>query len=444
MVKPLAKPGKTLSETNLARLGQTRLAQLLMEAAEGNAALKRRLRYELVAEVSAADLAFELDKRLISLASSHARISWRKRPDLIKELRTLQRVIVDKLGTQDTPLGLVRLIMWFDLAPQLASRTKDPKNEVRRVFDEAVVDLALLSNGDVEMSLPLLTEALSTRSGSWNSLIAQTIPHFSLDLAQRLLQWLSRQILSGRTNLLARRLADRASDLPIWLSTLTADDWNSDLAAEAASRLALAGQASEAREALERARVVVPQARRWSRQVQTVVPSDAWRAAEVVVLDAEGETIAAMHARWTLFERTLSVNTLREIIGRLDDFDDVDAIDRATAYAVAHVDATRGLEFLMGWGALREAADMVVKRACDLNGRHEQATLWASRLAARYPIAALYLLRARARALVELGSGADPETTSVHHEAEALYRVISPNSMIESHEQFSASLGARP
>lgn len=60
--------------------------------------LKRRLRMELAAAMGAADLAPELDKRLVALESSKARVSWRKRPGLVAELETLRRMIVDRLG----------------------------------------------------------------------------------------------------------------------------------------------------------------------------------------------------------------------------------------------------------------------------------------------------------------------------------------------------------
>lgn len=92
---------KTVSETNLATLGAERLAALLFEAANSDPNLKRRLRMELAAEISAADLAFELDKRLTTLATSRARISWRKRPALLADLNALRAIIIDRLAPLD-------------------------------------------------------------------------------------------------------------------------------------------------------------------------------------------------------------------------------------------------------------------------------------------------------------------------------------------------------
>ena len=70
MAKRSSAARKTVSSDNLAALGADRLAALLLEAASADANLKRRLRMELAAEVSPADLALEIDKRLTALATS--------------------------------------------------------------------------------------------------------------------------------------------------------------------------------------------------------------------------------------------------------------------------------------------------------------------------------------------------------------------------------------
>jgi hypothetical protein len=121
-----------------------------------------------------------------------------------------------------------------------------------------------------------------------------------------------------------------------------------------------------------------------------------------------------------VFERTLSVEDLRALIAKLADFEDVVALDRAFDIAAKHPDAMKGIAFLMGWPALREAADIVVGRAAELRGAPDDVPLWASRLAGRYPLAALLLVRARARALVNLGSEITEEVQGLIGEAEAL------------------------
>lgn len=63
-------------------------------------------------------------------------------------------------------------------------------------------------------------------------------------------------------------------------------------------------------------------------------------------------------------------------------------------------------------GALREAAESILARFGEVNGRADASALWASRLAARYPVAAMHLLRARARALVEMSGSLEADGVS--------------------------------
>ena len=59
---------KTLNIGNLEALGAARLAELLMEISEGNAAAKRLLRLALAGAVSPAEVAKQVRKRLATIA----------------------------------------------------------------------------------------------------------------------------------------------------------------------------------------------------------------------------------------------------------------------------------------------------------------------------------------------------------------------------------------
>jgi hypothetical protein len=127
-------------------------------------------------------------------------------------------------------------------------------------------------------------------------------------------------------------------------------------------------------------------------------------------------------------------------MAKLPDFEDVVALDRAFELAARHPDLMKGAGFLMGWPALREAADLIVTRAGELRGGHDDIPLWASRLAGRHPLAALLLLRARAQALARLGGGMSEEVEGVVSEAEAL--AAQTEGDVEGHEAFVAGLRA--
>ena len=423
MAKAAPRPKKSVSEANLATLGAERLAGLLIEFATGDAALKRRLRMELSAEVGAGDLALELDKRLVSLAESRAKVSWRKRPGLLTELRAMRRVILDRLAPLDTRLALDRLVAWFDLYVPLRTRVSDPKGEMTLMFDEASSDLAMLaSEAGPDVAGPVLGEALSTRLSEWASWVGRGAGDLSPELARRLLHDLTagRPRPTGRAALLVRKLADRSGDLDAWLIAVPDDDRTKpEVGAEIARRLAVAGRPEDARAALEAARPMSPSSRS-SKETMPEPPPEPWLRAEIAVLLAEGRKADADEARWRLFAMTLSPELVRDIVAGLADFDDVEALDRAFGVAAGHPDVMRGLGFLMNWPALREAAELVLSRRDELRGAVEDVPLWSGRLAARYPEAALLLVRARARALARLGNGMDDELRAVLSEAEGL------------------------
>ena len=422
------------------------MAELLIEATVGDTNLKRKLKLELAAEVGTVDLALEIDKRLAALAASRTRVSWRKRPELIADLEVHRRAIVDRLAGRDPKLALACLVAWFDLKPGLDGRVKDPKGEMSILFFDAADDLAAIASaaGAAE-AVPVLAEAVETRLSEWAGWIGRAAPALSAPLATQLLAVLTqdRPRPTGRRALVLRKLADRACDAPAWASTWPDEDQTRpEVGAEIARRLAEGGRADAARAALERAR---PRGAAPSRKGGAPVdpePSLAWETAEITVLEAEGRSEEAQTARWAAFSRTLDPTPLREFVSRLPDFDDVEAIDRAHALAATWGDASRGLGFLMEWPALREAAAMISARANELRALNDQVPLWASRLEARYPAAALVLIRARARSLAPLGPTRADEVRALSIEATELAMRAGAVEGLESHAAFIDRLEA--
>ncbi|WP_421729644.1 DUF6880 family protein [Brevundimonas sp.] len=439
MARRVTKVSKVLSAANLATLGADRLSELLIEVSGSDAGWKRRLRMELAAEVGAPDLALEIDKRMNTLATSRARVSWRKRPELIADLQTLRRMIVDRLAAMDAGSGLTRLVGWFDLYPGLASRVKDSKGELALLFDGASQDLAAVASAaDPAVSGPLLGEALMTRLSEWGAWVGRGAPHMEPELAGRLLAVLTlgRPRPTGRLALVVRKLADRSGDVDAWIAAFPDEDQHKpEVGAEIARRLANAGRAAEARIALDGARAVAAPSSRWSRTADTEPPPEAWFTAEIAVLDAEGRTQDATEARWAMFERTLSAEVLRALLAALPDFEDVVALDRAMAFALEYPDANRALAFLMLWPAYREAAGFVMARHSELRGSTDDVPLWASRLEGRYPAAALLLVRLRAVGLARLAGAMTDEVAQLIAEAAAMLEV-NAQPELATHEVF--------
>lgn len=234
-------------------------------------------------------------------------------------------------------------------------------------------------------------------------------------------------------------LADHVDDVDAWLRSFTDDERRRPaIQIEIARRLAVAGRAGDARTALDAAREIHASTPKRAATVLTP-PDDAWHAAEIAVLDAEERREEAMEARWIRFEQSLSPDVLRELVSRLPDFEDVEATDRAIAFAASYFDLMKALGLLVELGETREAARLIVERQDELNGRLDAVPLWASRLAGRHDLAALLLLRARIRALHDLG-GEDPDKDHLLAEAEDLASRVDD---IESHSAFLGSL-AKP
>lgn len=399
MARRPASP-KRLNAANLSGLGADRLGELLMQAADADAILKRRLRLVLAAEAGPDLLALELDKRLSTIAASRARVSWRKRPDLLRDLEILREAVIDDLAVAAPGAGLERLIAWFDLFRGLATRVKDQKGEVAATFETAAPNLWRIAEVAVqadEKAIAPLAQAVERQPLEYARWIGAGGDDLTADLARRLLDHLDKASSARGMRTVMRRLADRAGDLDLWLSLTTPEERGSpDFAAVMAKRLLVADRVPEARQALEAALKPSAGNRRWtfgrSPQAGPPVLTPAWEATSIDLMEAEGRKDEAQDLRWSMFERDLSAPVLRAYLARLPDFDDVEALDRALAHAAAYADFETALGFLMDWPAHREAAALVERRIREVRTPLPLKSDWAARLAQKYPDAAERLL----------------------------------------------------
>ena len=113
---------KTLNAKNLAALGATRLAELLIEVSTDNAATKRRLRLELAGAQSPGEVAKQVRKRLTTIARSHSFIDWQNRKALVGDLETQRRAIVDQIAKADLAEAL-ELLWRFSVREHFGSNS---------------------------------------------------------------------------------------------------------------------------------------------------------------------------------------------------------------------------------------------------------------------------------------------------------------------------------
>ncbi len=406
----------TLNQTNLEALGAERLAALLLEISTGNANAKRRLRLELAGEESPAKLVNEIRKRLTSIANTKTFVGWRSLKAFISDLQTQRRLIVETVAKGSPADALDLMWVFLGLSQTTLERTTDTSGEVMAIFQQACVDVAAIAPVAAPKRddlLPPLIEVLQTNGyGQADGLIAGLEPVLGPDglaalrdrlaaadkpdrsggvPARRTSRWkrgrkLERDVQRRRSHaqILHHALveiADALGDIDAFVALQT--DLTSPAAAAAiAERYLRTGQADKALAVLDAVRAGRPETRPL-----------AWQTARIEALDVLGRGDDAQAFRLDLFHKTLNGEFLRAHIKRLPDFDDIEAEDAALDFVVRFPDALAALDFLIAWPAIDRAARLVTTRIADVDGSADVLPIAAERLAGRYPLAAILVLR---------------------------------------------------
>lgn len=116
---------------------------------------------------------------------------------------------------------------------------------------------------------------------------------------------------------------------------------------------------------------------------------------EARILEALGDAPAAQALRWRCFEATLSADILRDYLGQLPDFEDIEAEDRAQTYALEKARPEAALQFFLDWPRTDLAAKLIVMHPDRWDGGdwHILPKV-AARLEHDHPLAATILYRA--------------------------------------------------
>jgi len=406
---------KTLNETNLAALGAERLAALLIEVSTGSADIKRRLRLELSHNLGAGELAHDVRKRLASIRRSTSFVGWRKRKAFIKDLSTQAEMITDKIAPEAPTEAFDLLWQFIELAPLVYERVDDSRGDVGDVFRAArghfaqIAPCAMLSPTD--LATRVWTAVSDNGYGEFDgiiTLLAPTLGDEGLAHLKHLveafrnapleededhaaLQFL-RDLRSSGGSFAAEH---KARLIRMTLQEITSAQGDTDgyiaqfsseqltrprIAAQVAQMLSDGARQHEALEVLENA--------------QGAGDAD-WDAAYIACLLALGRVADAQAHRWSSFCDTLDVQTLRDYLKVLPDFEDIELEDQAKAHALQFADLPTALEFFLAWPDLACAARLIEDRASHLDGGlyHILAPA-AETLRNRYPLAAVLLWRA--------------------------------------------------
>ena len=411
----------TLNAKNLETLGAARLADLLIEISTGSAVAKRRLRLELAGAQSPQEAGREVAKRLISIARARTFINWQNRKTLVTDLESQLRAIKEQIAPTDPAAALALVWQVMQVATPVFERCDDSSGIVIGVFHDACTllgEIALAGKAPVEALADAVVDALRDNGyGQYDGLIASVAPALGpgglAHLKSRFQalaatpvpvppksDWKAVAYGSGGAYY-AHQLEERNRQSTVGIALKDIADAMGDvdgfmaqydpatrkmpqIAANIAARLLAAGRAEEALVVIE---AVEFRDRDW-------VPAD-WQAVRLEVLEALGQGAAAQAFRLACFQRNLDAAHLRAYLKRLADFDDVDAEDKAMAYAMAFPALSAALLFLIEWPALDRAAQVVLKRFAGLDGnQYEILTGAAAALAPRHPLSATLTLRA--------------------------------------------------
>lgn len=405
----MKRPGsrKTVTAANLADLGAERLAEILVEVAEAQPTIKRRLRMELAGEVGPEDLATEIAKRLTAIETRRSRVHWRKYKEFVRDLSLQRAMITGKMGEKKPALALEFLWRFLDMAEGVLRLTKDEKGEVEAVFLAAVEGLGPLAVSAKGSTIALAERAFQALETDEDEIFVRLVeiilPALDAEGMARLRQLLEAAIARrGRAKPALRAavqtLADAQGDVDGFIATITASEalqpWTG---AQIASRLTAAGRAPEALAALKRSAppAFADVARSQARVVASAPSLKAWEDAYLDALEADGQAQAAQAVRWTAFEQRLSADRLRAYLKRLPDFDDVVAEDKAMAFVASFKSFPAALRFFLAWPAVSQAAALVLARSEEVDGDdYEGLEAAALALEGRYPLAASLLYRA--------------------------------------------------
>jgi len=455
---------KTATLDNLTALGAERLATILIELAESDAEVKRRLRLELAAQSGGDTIAAEIGKRITALRSARSFIDWQKRRDFVKDLDLQRAMIVERIAQTRPDLALDLMWRFMDLAEPVLNRVDDSNGSVGDVFRAACEDLgaiAIKAKPDpVSLADRVFAAVLANDYGVFDGLVTIMLPALgdagAAHLKDRLTRALAdRSTKAGKRNYHAlvvrsalQALADGQGDVDGYIALVPPEERRMPhQGTEIGLRLLAAGRATEALAVLERARPKrgTAQTARDDDLFPTGFPSDnAWEETYIEALEATVKKDEAQRLRWAAFEQRLSVGQLRAYLKRLPDFEDVEAEERAMQHALGFRSFSAALGFFTGWPDQAPAAQLVLARASEIDGNLYYLLDPAARLIeGKHPLAATLLRRAMIEDTLK-GAKSTRYKHAARHllECQSLAPSIKDFGAFETHEAFVSRLRA--
>jgi hypothetical protein len=455
---------KTVTPDNLAALGAERLAAILVELADGDAEIKRRLRLELAAQEGGDSVAAEIGKRITALRSARSFIDWQKRRDFVRDLDLQRAMITDRVAPARADLALDLMWRFLNLAEPVINRVDDSNGSVGDVFRSACEDLGAIAvrarPDPVALADRVYDALLANDYGVYDGLMPVMLPalgdagasHLKGRLVQALAKRPSPRQRDERVEAARRALqdiADGQGDIGAYIALVpAAARSNPHTGAEIGRRLLAAGRAAEALAALELARPKPRTVRATDDDTLLLAgygADSAWEEVYIEALEATGQQEHAQRLRWAAFEERLSSTHLRAYLKRLPDFEDVEAEDRAMQHALGFGSLAAALNFFRDWPDQARAAQLVMARTQEIDGNLYFLLDPAAQLVeGKYPMAATLLRRAMIEDTLN-GAKSSRYKHAARHllECASLASSIQDFKGVETHESFVGRLRAK-
>jgi hypothetical protein len=135
----------SLNAKNLEALGTARLAALLLQHTEGNAAARRALRLALAEQQGPLEMAQEVRKRLAAVERSSSWLDQKRRDALLADLDRQRQAIAGPIAAHDPDLAVELLWRFLDLAKSLGDRCDCVDDAELPLFHQASADLGLVA-----------------------------------------------------------------------------------------------------------------------------------------------------------------------------------------------------------------------------------------------------------------------------------------------------------
>ena len=435
---------KFITVEKLAKLGFDRLAELVVEHADEDPALRKKLRLAIAANTGPTRLTTEVDRRIRSLDRGRSFLDHKQSRALAGELDDLRTAITERLATVSALEAADRLQRLVACAPTVMRREAESSGYIEEAFENIVKAWGHLwstipDRNPAELAGMILRRIESDDFLSGHGLLSA----FPEALGEEGLAALREQIESilasedkpttndWRAGSRWRRLtgtlesiADLTGDVDAYVATVIA---NSDgeigwRRLGIARRLLAAGRPAEALE--------------WISEIESRYDDDHQVVdIRLAALEDLGRPDEAQALRYAWFERSLSTAYLKDYLRKLPDFEDFEARDKAVELALRHDNAPRALAFLIELPDLGAADRMVGERIDELDGRHYELLEDSARyLAAEYPTSAARLYRLMVVSILDRAS-ANQYGYAVRYLKEA--ENLSPDaSRIEGHDAF--------